>query len=143
MNFTKLQSATVYTDEQQYELADFLNDNGVLALREKDSIAITCQTGNILCLLVFWISISIFTLDLRFNYHQESVSVSTWDCKSSGKILDGYEVEFTGENINCVATTTTTSTGKPAEVTPNLRKGGGAAWSPKVWTYSPEFCRAN
>ena len=65
------------------------------------------------------------------------MSVSTWYCETSGKILDGYEVEFTGENINCVATTTTSSTGKPAEVTPISRSENlSGACSPKVWTKS-------
>ena len=45
MDFTKLQSATVVLNQEEYELADLLHDNKVLAVREDDSITITCKSG--------------------------------------------------------------------------------------------------
>ena len=38
------------------------------------------------------------------------MSVSTWYCQASGKNMDSYDDEFTGENINCVALATTGDT---------------------------------
>ena len=47
VDFTKLQSATVIINSEDSELADFLRDNDVIAVRETDSITITCLSGNI------------------------------------------------------------------------------------------------
>ena len=114
MDFTKLQSATVYLNQQHYELTDFLHDINVLAVRENDYFTITCQSGNI------YSSVSPgsryqnqSTSDHVFSHLQyQYVSVSTWYCKSSGKIMDSYEDQFTGENINCIAKPTTSVIGK-------------------------------
>ena len=73
MDFTKLQSATVVLNQEEYELADFLLNNDVLVLRENDHIDITCNSGNQYNIVLY-----LRVLDTNQNQDMSSTTSKMW-----------------------------------------------------------------